>query len=160
MKITLGPISLDILLCLRLFLPVPLFIGLCTGIILAFNPVLLLLDQIAPDLIAAAWLSLLILYIILGVAFTYFYARLFRHSFVLEKARVQRRMAILSGLPFYSLCLLFLMNCIYCALFPDMVGGPAAFASVAGFLGFALVSLSYLLLLRFFLRRSTAVARQ
>jgi hypothetical protein len=39
-------------------------------------------------------------------------------------------------------------------LFPDALNAATAFASVAGFLGFALVSCSYLLLLRFFLGRS------
>jgi hypothetical protein len=160
MKITIGPISLDILLFLRLCLPATVFIGLCMGILLAFNPVLLLLDQIAPGFIGAAWLSLLIFYIILGVAFTYFAARLLRGFFGSEELRVQRRMAILSGLPFYALCLLCLMATIVCILFPDMVSGLTAFASEAGFLGFALVSCSYLLLLRFFLRGSTAIARQ
>jgi hypothetical protein len=160
MKITIGPISLDIMLFLRLCLPTIVFIGLCTGILLAFNPVLLLLDQIAPGFIGAAWLLLLILYIILGVAFTYFAARLLRGSFASEELRVQRRMASLSGLPFYALCLLCLMSTIVCILFPDMVSGPTAFASEAGFVGFALVSCGYLLLVRFFLGRSTAIAHQ
>jgi hypothetical protein len=162
MKITLGPISLDILLFLRLCLPATVFIALCTGILLAFNPVLQILDQIAPPgwlwpLIGTAWLLLLILYIILGVAFTHFAARLLRGSFGSEEWRVQRRMATLSGLPFYALCLLCLMATLVCFLFPDMVNGPTVFASEVGFLGFALVSCSYLLLLRFFLRGSTAM---
>jgi hypothetical protein len=156
MKITLGPLSLDILLFLRLCLPATVFIGLCTGILLAFNPVLLMLDQIAPGFIGGAWLLLLIFYIVLGVAFTRFAARLLRGSFGSEEWRVQRRMATLSGLPFYALCLLCLMATLVCFLFPDMVNGPTVFASEVGFLGFALVSCSYLLLLRFFLRGSTA----
>ena len=159
MKITLGSLSLDVLLFLCLCLPATVFIGLCTGIILAFDSVLLMLDQIAPGFIDGAWLSLLILYIVLGVAFTYFVARLLRRSFGSEERRVQRRMAILSGFPFYALCLLCLMMIIYYSLFPDAVTGLAAFASVAGFLGFALVSCSYLLLLRFFLRGSIAMLR-
>jgi|SRR5579884_2560307 len=155
MKITIGSISLDILLLLRLFLPATVFIGLCMGILLAFNLVLLLLDQIAPGFIGAAWLLLLIVYIVLGVAFTYLIARLLRSSFESEEARVQRRRVILSGLPFYVLSLLCLVSTIRCILFPDMVSGLAAFVSEAGFVGFALVSCSYLLLLRFFLRRLT-----
>jgi len=165
MKITIGPLSFDILLFFRLWLAAHVFFGLCIGIFVAFDSVLLLIDQIAPPswlnlLIGTAWLLLLIFYILLGVAFISFVARFLRRSSGLEEARVQRRMALLSGLPFYALCLLFLMACIYGALFPDRVGGPAAFASVAGFIGFALVSCGYLLLLRFFLGRSTAIAHQ
>ena len=126
MKLTIGPISLDILLLLRLCLPATVFIGLCTGILLAFNPVLLLIDQITPRsrqelLIGTAWLLLLILYIMLGVAFTHFAARLLRGSFGSEELRVQRRMATVSGFPFYALCLLCLMAILACFLFPDMV---------------------------------------
>lgn len=165
MKITIGSISLDILLFLRLCLPATVFIGLCTGILLAFDPVLLLLDQLTPRswlelVIGTAWLLLLILYIILGVAFTHFAARLLRGSFGSEEWHVQRRMAALSGFPFYALCLLGLMATIACILFPDMVNGVTAFASEVCFLGFALVSCSYLLLLRFFLARSTPIAHQ
>lgn len=165
MKITIGPLSLDILLFLRLCLPATVFIGLCTGILLAFDPVLLMIDQIAPRsslelLIGTAWLLLLIFYILLGVAFTYFVARLLRGSFGSEEWRVQGRMATLSGFPFYALSLLGLMATIVCVLFPDMVNGPTVFASEVGFLGFALVSCSYWLLLRFFLRGSTAMLRQ
>jgi hypothetical protein len=160
MKITIGPISLDILLFLRLCLPATVFIGLCTGILLAFNPVLLMLDQIAPGFIGGAWLLLLIFYILLGVAFTHFAARLLRGSFGSEEWHVQRRMATLSGFPFYALSLLCLMATLVCFLFPDTVNGPTAFASEVGFVGFALVSCSYLLLLRFFLRGSTAMLRR
>lgn len=165
MKITIGPLSLDILLFIRLCLPAAVFVGLCMGILLAFNPILLLIDQITPRswqelLIGTAWLLLLILYIILGVAFTHFAAHILRGSFGSEELRVQRRMATLSGFPFYALCLLGLMATIACFLFPDMVNGVTVFASEVGFLGFALVSCSYLLLLRFFLGRSTPIAHQ
>lgn len=164
MKITIGPISLDILLFLRLFLPATVFIGLCIGILLAFQQVLLLLDQIAPGFIEAAWLLLLILYITLGVAFTRFVARLLRRSsFGSEERRVQRRMALLSGFPFYALCLLFLMAGLLAGLlYPDApdVCGSIVVGCILGFLCFGLVSCSYLLLLRFFLRGSTAIAHQ
>jgi hypothetical protein len=159
MKITIGPFSLDVLLLLRLWLPPVVFIGLCTAIFfLPFHMLLLTLDDIAPHLIGIAWLSLLIFYIISGVAFTYFYARFFRASFASEDMRGRRGMAILSGLPFYALCFLFLLDMIYCLFSPDDVGGLAAFVSVVGFVGFALVSGAYLLLLRFLLRRSTVIA--
>ena len=164
MKITIGPLSLDILLFFRLWLPATAFFGLCTGIFVAFDFVLLLIDQIAPPsrldlLIGTAWLLLLIFYILLGVAFTYFVAEFLRRSFGLEELRVQRRMAILSGVPFYSFCLLCLWAFIACFCSPD-VDPAAVYASGVGFLGFGLVSFGYLLLLRFFLGRSTAIAHQ
>lgn len=150
MKITIGPISLDILLFLRLCLPATMFIGLCTGIFVAFIAVLPMIAQSAPRFIAGAWLLLLIFYIIAGVVFTHFAARLLRAAFGLKDLRIQRRMAILSGFPFYALCLLCLVGGIVVPfLFPDAINAATAFASVAGFLGFALVSCSYLLLLRF-----------
>ena len=161
MKITIGPFSLDILLLLRLWLPPIVFIGICAAIFfLPFDMLLLTLDQVAPNLISIAWLSLLLLYIIAGVAFTYFYARFFRVSFASEDTRGQRNMAVLSGLPFYALCFLFLLATMHCMFFPDDVTGLAAFVSVFGFVGFALISGAYLLLLRFFLRRPTAITHE
>src|SRR5882762_1804348 len=150
MKITKEQIISFVLLLLRLCWPAAVFIGVCTGMILAFDSVLLLLDQIAPWFIGGAWLLLLIVYIILGIAFTLFSARRLRGLYGSEAVHVQGRMAILSGLPFYAICLLFLMMSIYCNSDPN-VGGAAAFFSVAGFFGFALISSSYLLLLFFFL---------
>jgi|SRR5947207_2834089 len=152
MKITKEQIISFVLLLLRLCWPATVFIGLCTGMFLAFDSVLLLLDQIAPWFIGGAWLSLLIVYIILGVAFTLFSARRMRGLYRSEAVHIQGRMAVLSGLPFYAVWLLFLKMTISCLSDPN-VDGAAVFFSVAGFFGFALVSLSYLLLLRFFLRR-------
>ncbi|HTK08728.1 MAG TPA: hypothetical protein VL485_16280 [Ktedonobacteraceae bacterium] len=164
MKITVGPISFDILLFLRLWLPAIVFIGLCIGIILAFNPVLQILDQIAPGFIGGAWLLLLIFYILLGVAFTHFVARLLRRSFGSEEWRIQRRMVILSGFPFYALCLFFLTVGIVILLDTDlhsveMIGAALVFY-LAGSLLFALTSCGYVILTLFFLRRSTAIAHQ
>jgi hypothetical protein len=62
MNITIGKFSFDVLLLIRLWLPAIVFIGLCTGIFIAFDSLLLLLDQIAPGLIPVAWLSLFVLY--------------------------------------------------------------------------------------------------
>src|SRR5690349_318540 len=81
MKIILGSISSAILLFLRLCLPAAVFIGLCAGIFVAFQQVLLMLDQIAPGFSGVAWLSLLVLYIILGIAFTYLMARFLLGSY-------------------------------------------------------------------------------
>jgi hypothetical protein len=149
MKIIVGLISF-IFLLLRLCWPAIVFIGLCMGMILAFDPLLLLLDQIAPWLILWAWLSLLIVYIILGVVLILFSSHWLRALYGSEAAHVQGRMAVLSGLPFYATCLLFLMMSIYCNLDPN-VGGGAAFVSVAGFFGFVLISCSYLFLLFLFM---------
>jgi hypothetical protein len=164
MKITVGPISLDLLLFLRLWWPATVFIVLCTGILLPFNLVLQMLDQIAPSFIGGAWLLLLIFYILLGVAFTHFAARLLRRSFGSEEWRLQRRKVILSGFPFYALCLFFLTAGIVIILTPDvnsieMIGAVLAF-SLAGAIGFALISCGYVLLALFFLGRSTSIAHR
>ena len=165
MKITMGPISLDIRLFFRLWLPATVFIGLCTGIFLAFDAILLLLDQIAPSFmrngwdVLLVWLLLLILYIILGAAFTRFFVYLFRRFFGSEELHVQRQRAILSGLPFYIFGLFCLWVTIISILSPD--GSPVAvYAGGVGFLAMSLFSCSYLLLLRFFLRRSSAATHQ
>jgi hypothetical protein len=150
MKITREQIFLTICLFFLLCLPAIVFICLCVGIFLAFGVVLLAIAQNGPLVIGGAWLSLLIFYIVFGVAFTRFVARLLHAYFGAEERRVQRRMAFLSGSPFYALCLLCLVATIVCFLFPDMVSGLTAFASELGFVGFGLVSCSYLLLLRFF----------
>jgi hypothetical protein len=162
MKITIGPFSLDILLLLRLWLPPIVFIGLCTALFfLPFHMLLLTLDDVAPNLIGIAWLSLLLLYIIAGIAFIYFYTRFLRASFASEDARGRRNMAVLSGLPFYALCFLFLLDLIYYMFFsPDDAPALAGFVAVLGFVGFALISGAYLLLLRFFLRRPTAITHE
>jgi len=165
MKITLGPLSFDIFLLIRLCWPAVVFVGLCGGILLAFDPVLLMIDQFAPaawqwPLIGIAWLSLLILYIILGVVFTHLVARLIRRSFGTEALRVQRRMATLSGLPFYALCLFGLLVAIFCFLFPDMVNALTGFIYEVCFVVFALVSCCYFFLLRFLLGRATPIAYQ
>ncbi|MBV9710117.1 MAG: hypothetical protein JO011_04255 [Ktedonobacteraceae bacterium] len=150
MKITKEQIISFVLLLLRLCWPATVLIGLCTGMFLAFDPVLLWLDQVAPWFIGGAWLSLLIIYILLGVAFILFSARRLRCRYGSEAVHVQGRMAVLSGLPFYAICLFFLMTSIYTGYDPN-VSGAGAFFSVAGFFGFVLISLSYLLLLFFFL---------
>jgi hypothetical protein len=162
MKITIGPFSLDILLLLRLWLPPIVFIVICTALFfLPFHMLLLTLDDVAPNLIGIAWLSLLLLYIIAGIAFIYFYARFLRVSFASEDAHGRRNMAVLSGLPFYALCFLFLLDLIYYMFFsPDDAPALAGFVAVLGFVGFALISGAYLLLLRFFLRRPTAITHE
>jgi hypothetical protein len=72
-------------------------------------------------------------------------------------------MAALSGLPFYVVCLLFLMTgIIFSFFYPDSpdVCTSIVFASIVGFLGFGLVSFSYSILIRFFLGRLAVVAHQ
>ena len=130
--------------------PVCVFIVLCTGMFLAFDYVLLWLDEVAPWFIGGAWLSLLVAYIALGIAFILFSARWLRHLYGSRTAQIQGRIAVLSGLPFYVVWLLFVVTSIY-SMFDPNIGGAAAFFSVAGFLGFALISFGYLLLLFFFM---------
>jgi hypothetical protein len=167
MKIIIGPISLDrrlFFLLVRFGLGVIVFFLLCTGIFLAFDAFLQLLDQIAPSfmgngwLVLLLWVLLLIFYIILGVAFTRFVASLLCRSFEGEELRARKWMAILSGVPFNVLCLLSLWATIVGIL--SDVDPAGVYASGVGFVLFGLASCSYLLLLRFFLRRSTAIAHQ
>ncbi len=164
MKITIGPIPIFLLL-LRLWLSATVFLGLCAGIFfLAFHPFLLLLDQTARGFIGAAYLVLLILYIILGVAFTSFAARLLRRSLESEEWRTKILMVILSGVPFYVPGLLLLALGLSIPLNPaaqsiEMIGAVFTF-SLAGALGFALLSCGYVILALFFLRRPTAIAHQ
>lgn len=150
MKITKEQIISSVLLLLRLCWPATAFIGLCAGMFLAFDLVLLWLDQVAPSFIGGAWLSMLITYLLLGIAFTLFSVRRLRSLYGSEIVRVQERMAVLSSLPFYTLCLLFLWMSISNISNPNASGAAALF-SVAGFVGSALVSFSYPLLLLFFL---------
>src|ERR1700730_6890196 len=107
MKITIRQIFLGVRLFIRLCLPATVFIGVCTGIFIAFISFLQFLSSITRDyrFIGEAWLLLFIFYIIFGVAFISFNARLIHRSFGSEELRVQRRMAVLSGLPFCGLCL-------------------------------------------------------
>ena len=159
MNITIGKFSFNVLLLIRLWLPAIVFIGLCVGIFIAFDSLLLLLDQIAPGLIRVAWLSLFVLYIILGVTFTFIAVRMVRRSFKSKELLVQRHMAYLSGLPLYACGLLFLGASIRANFIPDL---PAAaiFASIVLFLLFCMASGGYLLMVRFlFLRRPAAPVR-
>ncbi|GCE30228.1 hypothetical protein KDA_57120 [Dictyobacter alpinus] len=161
MKITIGPISLDLLLCLRLWWPAIVFIVSCAGVFLPFSLFLPVVDQIAPRFIGGVWFLLLIFYVILGVAFTYFAARLLRRSFGSEEWRVQKHMVILSGFPFYAFRLVLLVTGIYVLLNPalsavEMIGAVVAISFI-GTVGFALISCSYVFLALFFLRRSPAV---
>ena len=156
MKITIGPLSFDVLQFVRLCLPATVLIVLCVVILLAFNPILLLIDQVNPPswqgpLLITAWLLLLALYIVLGVLFTRFAARYFRRSVEAEALHDQRRIAIQSGLPFYVCFLLSLLATILCYLYPDRVTGPTTFVSELGIVLFAIASLGYLILLRIFL---------
>src|SRR5436190_20482046 len=102
MKINMTQIFLGVRLLVRLCLPATLFIGLCTGIFIAFIAFLQFLGNITRDgrFMGGSWLSLFIFYIICGVALIRFNVRLIHRSFGSEEVRVQRRMAFLSGFPF------------------------------------------------------------
>jgi hypothetical protein len=164
MKISLESVFFYTLVFILLCLPVALFIGLCACIFVVFHLFLLVLDQFFPPsqmgAIIVAWLLLLVLYIVLGVLFIRLVARLFRGFFASMERRTRRRIALLSGSPFYALCLLGLLATLFCCVFPDLVNGLTAFVSLLCFVGFALVSGGYLLLLRLFLGRSTPAAQQ
>lgn len=152
MKITIGSFTFDVLLFIRVCLPATVFIGVCTGVLLVFNLVLRTVGQIAPSFIGVTWLSLLIFYIMFGIAFTRFAAKFLRDTFSTEGLHVQRRMALLSGAPFYALCSLCLLMTIYSFYDPD-VSGASAFVSLVGFVLFAMASGGYLTLVHFFLGR-------
>jgi hypothetical protein len=154
LKLTFGQFSIDLNMLLRLFLPPILFICLCTGIFFVFFFLLLpLLDPILGVYqIGWAWLSLLILYIALGIAFTYFFIRFLRTSFKSAEPRTQKSMLVWSGLPFYGLCLFFLL--MFVANMILNAEAPALFADLVFFILFALTSLGHFLLTRLFLRRS------
>lgn len=150
-------------LLIRLCLPGAVFIVVCSGLFMAFIAALgtITLTYRDPLFVGGAWLALLICYIIFGIVFTRFCARQLRDAFGSEAAGTRRRMAFLSGLPFYAMCLLFLMACIAGMLGPDTdMCASLLLIGIPGFFGFALVSGSYLLLLRLFSGRPVAVAHQ
>ena len=158
MKITLRQIFLGTRLFIRLCLPATVFIGLCTGIFIAFILFLQFLNTITRDdrFFGGAWLLLFIFYIIFGVALIRFNARLIHSSFGSEELRVQRRRAALSGLPFYVLCLLCLMMCILSIL--SSANAVTVYVTGFGFVVFSFASCGYLLLIRFFLGRGQHIA--
>jgi hypothetical protein len=149
MKINIGQIFLGTRLFIRLCLPATVFIGLCTGILMAFGAFLRTFSQTYPSNVGGSWLSLFIFYIIFGVALIRFNARLIHSSFGSEELRVQRHMAALSGLPFYVVCLLCLMMCILSILSDE--NPVIVYAMAFGFLVFIFASCGYFLLIRFFL---------
>ncbi len=83
MKMNIRQIFLGARLLVRLCLPATVFIGLCTGIFIAFIAFLQFLENITRDerFFGGSWLSLLIFYIIAGVALIRFNARLIHSSF-------------------------------------------------------------------------------
>jgi hypothetical protein len=143
------------LLLIRLCGPGTVFIGLCTFMIFAFDPVLLLLDQIAPWFIGGAWLSLLIIYILLGIAFIFFEARFLRKHFGHKKLPIQRFIVFLSGIPFYTVEILFILTFVY-SNNPN-ISTAALFISAVGSLGFFIISCVYFFLTWFLLKRSTTL---
>lgn len=155
----IGQIFLNIRLFFCLCWPATVFIGLCVGFFVAFLFFLSTIAQSGPLFVGGAWLLLFIFFMLFEVAFTLFAARRLYDAFGSEELRVQRRMASLSGCPFYVLCLLCFMMSLVGLLYSE-VNAPTVFASLLGFVGFGFVSLSYLLLIRFFSGRSTAIAQQ
>jgi hypothetical protein len=151
MKLNRVQIVSNIWLLIRLCVPVTVFIVVCTGLLLPFDGLLLWLDQVAPNLIGLAWLSLLIIYIVGGVALIRLVAGLLRRFFGSEEVRVQERMVFLSGVPFYVSCLLFFLVGLF-ELFDPNTGAGAAFFSLVGFFAFCLITVIYLYLTGSFLK--------
>jgi len=84
MTMNTTPLFLRACLLARLCLPAIVFIGLCTGTLLVFGTILALVsEQITHDMVlnGLLWLSLLIFYIVFGIAFIRFNAHLIRRSF-------------------------------------------------------------------------------
>jgi hypothetical protein len=158
LKLAFGDSSIDLDTLLRLFLPPILFICLCSGIFFGFFFLLLpLLDPILGiNAIGWAWLSLLIIYIALGITFTYFFTRALRAHFRSLEPRAQKGMLTWSGLPFYTLCLLFLLMFVASMIFD--ANAITLFAYLVFFILFALTSIAYALLIRLFLHRPLSVA--
>ena len=132
LRIVLESIRLFALVCL----PVTVFLSLCTGIFIAFVFLHLFLFD-------GALLWLLIFYIIVEVAFTYFHARIIYKYFSSKKILVQRCIVALGGLSFYILCYYF------CGLLSSLQLLLDNFVFVV----INTMSFSYLLLLWLFWRR-------
>lgn len=151
MKLNRAQIISGIWLLIRLCGPVIVFIFVCTALLLPFDALLLWLDQVAPNLIGVAWVSLLIIYIFGGVGLTRVVAGLLHRFFGSEEVRVQERMVFLSGIPFYVTCLLFFVMGVL-EMFDPNTGGGAAFFALVGFFGFCLITVIYLHLTGSFLK--------
>ena len=158
MNITLEQIYSATRLLLRIFLPATVFIILCTGIFVAFFTSLQLIpdSQKPPVPISIYWLGLLILFIVLGVAFSFFEARFLRKHFGHKELPTQRFVVLLSGIPFYTVGILFILTFVYSN--GPTIPAAALFASAVGALGFFIISCVYFFLTWFLLKRSTTAA--
>ncbi len=153
MKIIIGPITFDILQIIRACLPATIFICFCVGIFLGSLEMIPDSGLNSIGIALAVWLGLLLVYIVLGVIFTYLTARFFHRSFGMEDQHVQTKIALVSGIPFYAVSLLGLIGTVY-----GYTSGGASFTSLLAFIGFISISIGYLLLLRFFSKRLSAPA--
>ena len=158
MNITLEQIYSATRLLLRIFLPATVFIILCTGIFVAFFTSLQLIpaSQKPPVPMSIYWLGLLILFIVLGVAFSFFEARFLRKHFGHKELPIQRFIVLLSGIPFYIVEILFILTFVYSN--DPNIPAAALFVSAVGSLGFFIISCVYFFLTWFLLKRSTTAA--
>lgn len=160
MNITLERIYSATLSLLRIFLPAIVFILLCTGIVVAFLTCLKLLpDSLKPPVpFSIDMLGLFILFLVLEAAFVFFEVRSLSKQFGHKELPIQRRIAFLSGIPFYTVEILFILTFVY----SNDPNTPAAalFVSAAGSLAFFIMSCVYIFSTWFLLKRSTTIAFQ
>ena len=160
MNITLEQIYSATRSLLRIFLPATVFIILCTGIFVAFLTCLQLIpDSLKPPVTFSTYcLGLLILFIVLEVAFIFFEARFLRKHFGHKELPIQRFVVFLSGVPFYTVEILFILTFVYSN--DPNIPAAALFVSAVGSLGFFIISCVYFFLTWFLLKRSTTIALQ
>jgi len=103
-------------------------------------------------------LGFLILFIVLEVAFIFFEARFLRKHFGQKELPVQRFVVFLSGIPFYTVEILFILTFVYSN--DPNIPAAALFVSAVGSLGFFILSCVYFFLTWFLLKRSTTLALQ
>ncbi len=160
MNITFEQISSATRSLLRIFLPATVFLILCTGIFVAFLTCLQLLpdSQKPPVPFSIYCLGFLILFLALEVAFSFFEARFLRKHFGQKELPIQRFIVFLSGIPFYTVEVLFILTFVYSN--DPNIPTAAVFVSAVGSLGFFLLSCVYFFLTWFLLKRSTTLALQ
>src|SRR5450631_2339608 len=109
MKITREQIYSATRSLLRILLPATVFIILCTGIFVAFLTCLQLIpdSQKPPVGICTYGLGFFILFIVLEVVFIFFEVRFLRKHFGHKELPTQRFVVFLSGIPFYTVEILF-----------------------------------------------------
>lgn len=158
MNITREQIYAAIRFLLRIFLPATVFIILCTGIFAAFLACLQFLPESLKIGASIYWLGILVLFIVFGVAFCFFEARFLRKHFGHKEIPAQRLIVFLSGIPFYTIGILFIITFI--GSNDPNIPAAALFASAVGSLGFFIISCVYFFLTWSLLKRSSTIGLQ